>query len=45
MIQNKDSLSPIEVNPIQFIDSMEEEKHIIMFDENPEYSKKFSFIS
>ena len=43
MIQNKNSPSLKEVTPIQFLDEMKEEKHIIMFDDNPEYSKKIQF--
>ena len=43
MIQNKDFSSLVEISPIQFLDVMEEEKHIIMFDENPQYSKKIQF--
>jgi len=43
MIQNKDSSLLTEANPIPFLDNMKKEKHIIMFDENPEYSKKIQF--
>jgi len=43
MIQNKDSSSLIEVNPIKFLDDMNGDKHIVLFDENPEYSKKIQF--
>jgi len=43
MIQTKDSSQFTEFLPIEFLDVMKGDKHIILFDENHEYSKKIQF--
>jgi len=43
MTQSKDPLQFAEFTPIEFLDNMEDDKHIIMFDENHKYSKKIQF--
>jgi hypothetical protein len=43
MTQTKDSSQPTEFTPIEFLDDMKDDKHIILFDENPAYSKKIQF--
>ena len=40
-IKNKSQFT--ESTPIEFLDGMKGDKHIIMFDENPEYSKRIQF--
>jgi len=45
MNQTKNKSQFTESTPIEFLDGINHDKHIILFDENPEYSKKFNFIS
>ena len=43
MNQTKNKSQLAELTPIEFLDGMHDDKHIIMFDENPTYSKKIQF--
>lgn len=43
MTQSKVPSQFTEFTPIEFLDNIEGDKHIIMFDENSEYSKKIQF--
>ena len=43
MNQAQDKSQFTESMPIDFLEDMKDDKHIILFDENPEYSKKIQF--
>jgi len=43
MNQTKNKSQFTEFTPIEFLDGIHNDKHIIMFDENPTYSKKIQF--
>ncbi len=35
--------SNLKLSPFEFLDNMKDDKHIVMFDENPKYSKEIQF--
>ena len=43
MNQTKNKSQFTEFTPIEFLNGIRNDKHIIMFDENPAYSKKIQF--